>query len=110
MIITTTTEIAEMRIVRTLGLVRGSSIRGRHLGRDLIAHLRNAVGGEITEYTKMMGESREQALDRMMDEARDIGANAIIGVRFTTTMTMPGAAEFLVYGTAVIAENLSDDA
>lgn len=101
MILTSTDEITEKRIVRTLGLVRGSSIRGRNLASDLIAHLRNAVGGEITEYTKMMAECREQALDRMMEEARELQADAIVGIRFATTMTMPGAAEFLVYGTAV---------
>lgn len=106
MIITTTTEIAEKKVVRTLGLVRGNSIRGRHIGRDLIAHLRNAVGGEIVEYTKMMAESREQALDRMVEDARSLGANAILGVRFTSNMSMPGAAELLAYGTAVIVDDL----
>ena len=106
MLLVTTEVIPEKRIVRTLGLVRGSSIRGRHLGLDLIAHLRNAVGGEITEYTKMMGESREQALDRMIEEAQELGANAVVAMRFATTMTMPGAAEFLVYGTAVVVEDV----
>ncbi len=105
MIVTTTPEICGKRVVRTLGLVRGNSVRGRHVGRDLIAHLRNAVGGEITEYTKMMAESREQALDRMVDEARSLGANAIIGVHFAANMSMPGAAELLAYGTAVVVED-----
>ncbi len=107
MILTSTDTIAEKRIVRTLGLVRGNSIRGRHIGRDLIAHLRNAVGGEITEYTKMMAEAREQALDRLTEDAYEVGANAVVGLRFATTMTMPGAAEFLAYGTAVVIEDLA---
>lgn len=105
MIITTVEHIAGKRITRTLGLVRGNSIRGRHLGKDLIAHLRNAVGGEITEYTKMMAESREQALDRMIEEARELDANAIVGLRFTTSTTMAGASEILAYGTAVRVED-----
>lgn len=106
MIITTTETITDKKIVRTLGLVRGNSIRGRHIGRDLIAHLRNAVGGEIVEYTKMMAESREQALDRMVEDARGLGANAIICVRFAPNMSMPGAAELLAYGTAVIVDDM----
>lgn len=105
MILATVDQIAGKRVVRTLGLVRGNSIRGRHLGRDLIAHLRNAVGGEITEYTKMIAESREQALDRMLEEASDLGANAVVGLRFSTTTTMAGAAEILAYGTAVVVED-----
>lgn len=104
MIVATTDQIPSLRTVRTLGLVRGSAIRGRHLGKDLIAHLRNAVGGEIPEYTKMLSESREQALDRMIEEAKELGANAIVGVRFATSSMMAGAAEILVYGTAVVVE------
>lgn len=104
MIVSTTESICGRRIVRTLGLVRGNTIRGRHLGRDLIAHLRNAVGGEITEYTKMMAESREQALDRMIEEAAELGADAVVGLRFSTNTSMAGAAEILVYGTAVKTE------
>jgi len=106
MILTTTDTIAGKRIVRTLGLVRGTSVRGRHLGSDLIAHFRNAVGGEITEYTKMMAETREQALDRMTEDAEELGANAVVGVKFATSEMMPGAAEFLAYGTAVVIEDL----
>ena len=102
MIVTTTEEIAGRRIDRTLGLVRGSSIRARHLGKDIVAGLRNVVGGEIPEYTKMLAEAREQALDRMVEEAVDLGANAVVGVRFQTAEMMKGAAELLVYGTAVI--------
>ncbi len=104
MIIATSHEIAEKKIVRTLGMVRGNSIRGRHIGRDLIAHLRNAVGGEITEYTKMLAEAREQALDRMIEEARTLGANAVVSVRFASNASMPGAAEVLACGTAGVVD------
>lgn len=91
-------------IVKNLGLVRGNTIRARHLGRDILAFLRNIVGGEITDYTKMMAESREQALDRMVEEAEGLGANAVLNVRFTTSMIMQSASEILAYGTAVIVE------
>ena len=101
MIITTSDSIPGKRITETVGLVRGNTIRARHLGKDIFAGLRNIVGGEITEYTKLMAESREQALDRMRDEARRLGANAIISVGFTTSMIAKSAAEILVYGTAV---------
>ena len=104
MIIASAGEIAGKRIVRTLGLVRGNTIRARHIGKDILAGLRNIAGGEISEYTKMMAESREQALDRMAEEAQKLGANAIVSVRFTTTSMMQGAAELLVYGTAVRVE------
>ena len=109
MILATTDSIENRHIVRTLGLVRGTSVRGRHLGRDLIAHLRNAVGGEIVEYTKMLSEAREQALDRMIEEARGLDANAVVGLRFTTSTAMAGAAEILVYGTAVRLEEPTGD-
>ncbi len=105
MIVTTTHTVAGKRVARTLGLVRGSTIRARHIGRDITAKLRNIVGGEIPEYTKMMGEAREQALDRMVDEAAELGANAIIETRFMTSMLMVGAAELLAYGTAVVLED-----
>ena len=104
MIITTTMEIPGHRLVRTLGLVRGNTIRARHVGRDIMAVLRNIAGGEVTEYTKMLAEAREQALDRMIEEAQMLGANAIVGIRFQTSMVMAGAAEMLCYGTAVIIE------
>jgi uncharacterized protein YbjQ (UPF0145 family) len=104
MIITTTETIEGSRIVRNLGLVRGNTIRARHLGRDLLAVARNMVGGEIRDYTKLLAESREQALDRMKDDARRLGANAVVGVRFSTSMLMGGAAELLAYGTAVVVE------
>lgn len=104
MIITTTHQIEGRRIKRVLGLVRGNTIRARHLGRDIMAGLRMLVGGEIHEYTKLMAESREQALDRMVREAEALGANAIIGVQFTTSLLAASAAELLAYGTAVVLE------
>lgn len=104
MITTTTDSIAGKRIVRTIGLVRGNTIRARHIGRDIMAGLHNIVGGEITDYTKLMAESREQALDRMTAEAERLGANAVIGVRFATSMLMTSASELLAYGTAVVVE------
>lgn len=100
-LIVTTDEAPGREIVEVFGLVRGNTIRARHLGRDIGALLKNLVGGEIREYTKLMGESREQALDRMAEQAVDLGANAVVGVRFTTSMLMGGAAELLAYGTAV---------
>ncbi|MBE0479583.1 MAG: YbjQ family protein [Dehalococcoidia bacterium] len=105
MIIVTTDKIEGKRIVKTLGLVRGSTIRARHVGHDIMAMLRNLVGGEITDYTKMLAESREQAVSRMIEHARTLGADAIVGTRFVTSMVMSGAAELLVYGTAVITED-----
>jgi len=105
MIVVTANEITGKKMTRTLGLVRGNTIRARHLGKDITAIFRSMVGGEISEYTKMMAEAREQALDRMVDEARQLGANAIIDVRFTTSMVIQGAAELLVYGTAVVVED-----
>ena len=105
MIVITDKQIVGKRIVRTLGLVRGNTIRARHLGKDLLAILRNVVGGEISEYTKMMAESREQAIDRMVEEAEELGANAVICTRFATSMLMQGASELLAYGTAVVIED-----
>ena len=104
MILVTTEEIPGKTITKTIGLVRGNTIRARHVGRDIAAALRNIVGGEITDYTKMMAESREQALDRMIEEAEGLGANAIISIRITTSMIMQSASEILAYGTAVIVE------
>jgi uncharacterized protein YbjQ (UPF0145 family) len=105
MIITTTDNIPGKKIVKTFGLVRGNTIRARHVGRDIMAGLKNLVGGEIVEYTKLMAESREQVIDRMTEEAERIGANAIVGTRFTTSEIMGAAAELLSYGTAVIVED-----
>jgi uncharacterized protein YbjQ (UPF0145 family) len=104
MLLSTTPWIEGKKIVKHLGLVRGNTIRARHLGRDIMAGLRNIVGGEITDYTKMMAESREQAIDRMTEEAKNLGANAIVGVGFATSMMMSMASEILVYGTAVVVE------
>ena len=104
MIMVTCDEIPEKRIIKTLGLVRGNTIRARNIGRDIMAMLRGLVGGEITDYTKMIAEAREQALDRMSAEAEKLGANAIVTVRFGTAEMMSSAAEILVYGTAVVIE------
>lgn len=105
MIVTTTDSVAGKRVVRTLGLVRGNTIRARHVGRDITAALRTLVGGEISEYTKLFAEAREQAIDRMLEEAESLGANAVIELRFSTSMVMSGAAELMVYGTAVLLED-----
>ncbi len=104
MLLTTTDTIEGKKIIKTLGLVRGNTIRARHIGNDIMASLKNIVGGEISNYTKMMAESREQALDRMVEEAQGKGANAVIQMRFATSMVMTSAAEILAYGTAVIVE------
>jgi uncharacterized protein YbjQ (UPF0145 family) len=104
MLLSTTYTIHGKKIVKHLGLVRGNTVRARHMGRDIMAGLRNMVGGEITDYTKMMAESREQAIDRMIEDAQKLGANAIIGIRFSTTETMQRAAEIMAYGTAVVVE------
>lgn len=101
MILTTTDQVFGRTIVETIGLVRGSSVRGAHFGRDVMAKLKNLVGGELGEYTKLLAESREQALDRMTEEARARGANAVVAVRFASSEVDDGAAEVLVYGTAV---------
>jgi uncharacterized protein YbjQ (UPF0145 family) len=104
MLLATTDTICGKTISKHLGMVRGNTIRARHLGRDIMAKLRNVVGGEISDYTKLMGESREQAIDRMVEEAKDLGANAIVGIKFSTAEVMDSAAEILVYGTAVVVE------
>ncbi len=101
MLITTQDELSGFEIVETLGLVRGNTIRARHIGKDILASLRTIVGGEITEYTKMLAEAREQSLDRMIAQAKIKGADAIVGMRFVTSPVMQGAAELLAYGTAV---------
>ena len=101
MLITTQDTFADYEIVETLDLVKGNTIRARHVGKDIMASLRTLVGGEITEYTKMLAESREQALDRMIADAASKGADGIVCARFTTSAVMQGAAELLAYGTAV---------
>ena len=105
MIVVTSESITGKRIVRTLGIVRGNTIRARHLGKDILAGLRTIVGGEIHEYVKLIAEAREQSIDRMVTEAAELGANAIIATRFTTSVIIGGAAELLAYGTAVIVED-----
>lgn len=101
MLVVTTETIPGREISETLGICRGNVIRAKHVGTDIIAGLRNIVGGEVTEYTKLMGEAREQAFDRMVADARAMGADAIVGMRFTTSMVTQGAAEMLAFGTAV---------
>lgn len=105
MIIVTTPTIAGKKIVVTHGLVRGNTIRAKHLGSDIGAALKSLVGGEIRAYGRLLQESREQALQRMMDDARSLGANAIVSVRVATSVVMGGAAEMLAYGTAVTIED-----
>jgi uncharacterized protein YbjQ (UPF0145 family) len=101
MIVVSTDYVPGKKIVEAIGLVRGNTIRARHIGKDILAVLKNLVGGEIEEYTKMMAESRDQCLDRMIEEATSLGADAIVNVRFATSEMMQGAAELMVYGTAV---------
>lgn len=105
MIVVTSSQICGKRIVKTLGMVRGNTVRARHLGKDILALFRNMVGGEIEEYTKMLAEAREQALDRMMHSAERLGGNAVVDARFGTAEIMSGAAEIIAYGTAVVVED-----
>ncbi len=104
MLLSTTDTIEGKKIIKHLGLVKGNTIRARHIGRDIMAILRNIVGGEITDYTKMMAESREQAIDRMIEDAQKLGANAVVKMSFSTSMIMQNASEILAYGTAVVVE------
>lgn len=105
MIVVTTAEIEGKRIVKVIGLAKGNTVRARHVGQDILAFLKNMIGGEINNYTKLLAESREQALDRMVADAEAMGANAVIMARFQTSMIMAGTAELLAYGTAVIIED-----
>ena len=105
MMVTTSESIHGKEIIKSIGLVRGNTIRARNIGRDIIAALRTLIGGEITEYTKLMAEAREQALDRMESEAISLGANAIVGVRFSTSVVLGGSAELLAYGTGVVVKD-----
>jgi uncharacterized protein YbjQ (UPF0145 family) len=98
---TTQDNFADYEIIETLGIVKGNTIRARHVGKDIMAGLRNLVGGEVQEYTKMLAESREQSMDRMIAQAKEEGADGIVCLRFTTSAVMQGAAELLAYGTAV---------
>ncbi len=104
MIVTTSGQIEGKTIAKTIGLVKGSTIRARHLGKDIMAGLRGVVGGEITEYTKMMAEAREEAIQRMVEDAEKQGANAVVSMRFSTSMIMQNASEILAYGTGVVLE------
>jgi uncharacterized protein YbjQ (UPF0145 family) len=104
MILSTTESIPKREIVEIVGIARGSTVRARNVGRDIFAGLKNIVGGEITEYTKLQAQSREQAMQRMIDDAKTLNADAIINIRFTTSMVMQGASEILAYGTAVKLE------
>ena len=106
MLITSTFDIADKKIVKTLGLVKGNTIRARHVGRDIMAGLRGIVGGELHEYTKLLAESREQALDRMIEDAEKLGADAVVGVSFSTSVMSQGAAELMAFGTAVVIEEI----
>jgi uncharacterized protein YbjQ (UPF0145 family) len=105
MIISTTEFIPGKKVKKILGLVKGNTVRARNIGKDIMAALKNLVGGEIEEYTKLLAESRNQALDRMIKNAEELGANAVIGVRFETSYVMQNAAEIIAYGTAVIVED-----
>ena len=101
MIITTTESVPNKEIVAILGVARGSTVRAKNIGKDIFAGFKNIVGGEIHEYTKLQADSREEAIKRMIDDAESLGADAIVGVRLTTSMVTQGAAEILAYGTAV---------
>ncbi|MBT7256930.1 MAG: YbjQ family protein [Planctomycetaceae bacterium] len=101
----TTPDVPGRQVERVIGLVRGNTVRARHIGKDIMAGLKTIVGGEIHEYGKLLAESREQALDRMVAEAESLGANAILNVRFATSMVMQGSAEMLAYGTAVVLQD-----
>lgn len=106
MIVVTTDEVPGHRVTKVFGLVQGSSVRARHIGKDILAYFKNITGGEIREYTKLLAESREQCLDRMREEAARHGANAIVAARFSSTDISEGASELVVYGTAVNIERL----
>ncbi|MBN1785554.1 MAG: YbjQ family protein [Candidatus Methanofastidiosa archaeon] len=101
MLLSTTSVIPGHEVKEVLGLVRGNTIRAKHLGKDIVAGLRNIVGGELKEYTEMISEAREEAISRMIEEANKMGADAVIGIRITTSQVAQGAAEILAYGTAV---------
>lgn len=109
MMVVTMPYVPGYRTTKTYGLVRGNTVRARHIGRDIMALFKNIVGGEVSEYTKLMAESREQSLDQMVAEAAELGANAIVSVRMTTSMISQGMAEILLFGTAVHIE-LEDSA
>jgi uncharacterized protein YbjQ (UPF0145 family) len=107
-LIVTSESVAGKKTVQTLGMVRGSTVRARHLGQDILAFLKNIIGGEVTTYSELLQSSREEALERMAAEARALGANGVVGVRFATAHVMSGAAEILAYGTAVVLEDVEE--
>ncbi|PSB13971.1 hypothetical protein C7B61_07955 [filamentous cyanobacterium CCP1] len=104
MILTTLEGVPGRRIVRHYGLVQGSTIRAKHIGKDILAGLQNIVGGELTGYTELLQEARQESVNRMVKQANQMGANAIVNVRFATSSVAQGAAELLAYGTAVFVE------
>lgn len=104
MIVVTTESVAGRKTLRTLGVVKGNTVRACHVGEDIMAFVKNLVGGELAEYTEVIAQSREQAIDRMVVEARALGANAVVGLRFSTFYVTQGAAEIMAYGTAVVVE------
>jgi uncharacterized protein YbjQ (UPF0145 family) len=101
MILSTVGSVEGKKVVKTLGIVKGNTIRAKHIGKDIVAGFRNIVGGEVKEYTEMLSEAREEALKRMVEDAEKLGADAVVGIRFTTSAVIGGAAELLAYGTAV---------
>ncbi len=105
MIVVTTEGVAGKKILRTLGVVKGNTVRACHLGEDIMAFMKNLVGGELAEYTEVIAQAREQALDRMIEEARSRGANAVVGLNFSTFYVTNGAAEIMAYGTAVVLDD-----
>ncbi len=107
MILVNTDSVPGRKMIRALGIVKGNTVRACHVGEDLMAFLKNLVGGELAEYTEVIAQSREQAVDRMVEEARALGANAVVGVRFSTSYVTQGAAEIMAYGTAVLLEESS---
>ena len=104
MIVVTTESIGGRKTLRTLGVVKGNTVRACHLGEDIMAFVKNLVGGELSEYTEIIAQAREQAIDRMVGEARSLGANAVLGLRFSTFYVTQGAAEIMAFGTAVVVE------
>ncbi len=104
MIVVTTENITGRTTLRTLGIVKGNTVRACHVGEDLMAFMKNLVGGELSEYTEVIAQAREQAIDRMIEEAKTLGANAVVGLRFSTFYVTQGAAEIMAYGTAVVVE------
>lgn len=105
MILVTTPTVEGKRTIQVLGLVQGNTVRARHVGRDIVAVIRTIIGGEIGQYSSLMNDSRQQAMGRMVSQAEGLGANAIVNLRYATSTIMSGAAEILIYGTAVVVED-----